>query len=76
MYKIWMVLGCSLFLAACNQPITQSQQQAAVQKVQQYMRFYSINQIYFMMKLISKLISSLIVLKTQQMRKSLLNKPN
>ena len=32
MYKIWMVLGCSLFLAACNQPIAQSQQQAAVQK--------------------------------------------
>ena len=32
MYKIWMVLGCSLFLTACNQPIAQSQQQAAVQK--------------------------------------------
>ena len=27
-----MALGCSLFLAACNQPIAQSQQQAAVQK--------------------------------------------
>jgi len=24
MYKIWMVLGCSLFLAACNQPIAQT----------------------------------------------------
>ena len=32
MYKIWMVLGCSLFLSACNQPIAQSQQEAAVQK--------------------------------------------
>ena len=32
MYKIWMVLGCSLFLTACNQPIAQSQQEAAVQK--------------------------------------------
>ena len=32
MYKIWMVLGCSLFLTACNQPIAQSQQQAAIQK--------------------------------------------
>ena len=27
-----MILGCSLFLAACNPPIAQSQQQAAVQK--------------------------------------------
>ncbi|WP_333661309.1 hypothetical protein [Acinetobacter sp.] len=32
MHKIWMILGCSLFLAACNPPIAQSQQQAAVQK--------------------------------------------
>lgn len=32
MHKIWLMLGCSLFLAACNPPIAQSQQQAAVQK--------------------------------------------
>ncbi|WAU76356.1 hypothetical protein ACN19N_01665 [Acinetobacter sp. LF10] len=32
MYKIWMILGCGLVLTACNQPIAQSQQQAAVQK--------------------------------------------
>lgn len=27
-----MILGCALLLSACNQPITESQQQAAVQK--------------------------------------------
>ena len=32
MHKIWLIMGCSLFLAACNPPIAQSQQQAAVQK--------------------------------------------
>ncbi len=32
MYKVCMVLGCSLFLAACNQPAVQSQQQAELQK--------------------------------------------
>lgn len=32
MYKIAMILGCALLLSACNQPITESQQQAAVQK--------------------------------------------
>lgn len=32
MYKIAMLLGCALLLSACNQPITESQQQAAVQK--------------------------------------------
>ncbi|WDZ51546.1 hypothetical protein LF296_01705 [Acinetobacter vivianii] len=32
MYKTAMLLGCALLLSACNQPITESQQQAAVQK--------------------------------------------
>ncbi|ENX40205.1 hypothetical protein [Acinetobacter courvalinii] len=32
MYKTAMILGCALFLSACNQSITESQQQAAVQK--------------------------------------------
>ncbi|MCU4640199.1 hypothetical protein [Acinetobacter courvalinii] len=32
MYKTVMILGCALFLSACNQPVTESQQQAAVQK--------------------------------------------
>ncbi|ENW83538.1 hypothetical protein F909_00549 [Acinetobacter sp. ANC 3929] len=32
MYKVAMILSCVLLLSACNQPITQSQQQAAVQK--------------------------------------------
>ncbi|RLZ10114.1 hypothetical protein EAH57_03740 [Acinetobacter sp. 2JN-4] len=32
MHKILMILGCGIFLTACNQPIAQSQQQAAVQK--------------------------------------------
>ncbi|ENX19251.1 hypothetical protein F892_03411 [Acinetobacter vivianii] len=32
MYKMAMLLGCALLLSACNQPITESQQQAAVQK--------------------------------------------
>lgn len=32
MYKTVMILGCVLLLSACNQPITESQQQAAVQK--------------------------------------------
>lgn len=32
MYKTAMILGCALLLSACNQPITESQQQAAVQK--------------------------------------------
>jgi PBP1b-binding outer membrane lipoprotein LpoB len=32
MHKIWMILSCSLFLAACNQPVVQSQQQAELQK--------------------------------------------
>lgn len=32
MYKTAMLLGCALFLSACNQPVTESQQQAAVQK--------------------------------------------
>lgn len=32
MYKTAMILGCALLLSACNQPITELQQQAAVQK--------------------------------------------
>ncbi|ENU93079.1 hypothetical protein F971_01119 [Acinetobacter vivianii] len=32
MYKTAMLLGCALLLSACNQPITESQQQVAVQK--------------------------------------------
>ncbi|MDF2416053.1 hypothetical protein GWP85_00800 [Acinetobacter beijerinckii] len=32
MHKLWIILGCGIFLTACNQPIAQSQQQAAVQK--------------------------------------------
>lgn len=32
MYKMAILLGCALLLSACNQPITESQQQAAVQK--------------------------------------------
>lgn len=32
MHKILMILGCGIFLTACNQPIAQSQQQTAVQK--------------------------------------------
>ncbi|MEB6479961.1 hypothetical protein [Acinetobacter vivianii] len=32
MYKTAMLLGCALLLSACNQQITESQQQAAVQK--------------------------------------------
>ncbi|MCH7335879.1 hypothetical protein [Acinetobacter sp. NIPH 2699] len=32
MHKLWVILGSSLFLVACNQPIAQSQQQVAVQK--------------------------------------------
>lgn len=32
MYKTAMLLGCALLLSACNQPITESQQKAAVQK--------------------------------------------
>ena len=32
MYKMAMLLGCALLLSACNQPINESQQQAAVQK--------------------------------------------
>lgn len=32
MYKTAMILGCALLLSACNQPITESQQQAVVQK--------------------------------------------
>jgi len=32
MYKTAMLLGCALLLSACNQPVTESQQQAAVQK--------------------------------------------
>ena len=32
MHKIGMILGSSLFLVACNQPMVQPQQQAVVQK--------------------------------------------
>lgn len=32
MHKIGLALGCSLFLVACNQPTTPSQQQAELQK--------------------------------------------
>ena len=32
MHKLWIILGCGIFFFFCNQPIAQSQQQAAVQK--------------------------------------------